>query len=169
VPAKPSASAPQMSPIAAAVVPPVAVAPPMQVASVPPRHIDAPQVHIDAPGISPERLHKAHQAVSEWLELRDQGRYFKAWNESTFIIPREAWRQSQEMLHDRRGNVTSRRLVAEELSPARNPERMLFRYRTEFEKGPPANEFVFVIPEASGHWAVSGYFVRLDNDRTALP
>ena len=159
----PTAAAPQMTPIAAATAPP-----PVQVASVP-RHIDAPQVRVDAPGISPERLHKAHQAISEWLELRDQGRYIRAWNQSTFIMPREAWIETQQNLYERRGNVTSRKLVTEQLSPARNPERMLFRYRTEFEKGPPSNEFVFVIPKPDGQWAVSGYFVRMDNDRTALP
>ena len=46
---------------------------------------------------------------------------------------------------------------------------MLFRYRTEFEKGPASNEFVFVFPKPNGQWVVSGYFIRMDNDHTALP
>jgi len=181
--AAPSPVVAQAAPPPAA-VPPVAAKPPSppaaqitQIAEIPavaavvspPHHNAGSQVRIDAPGIAPERLQKAHKAVSQWLELRDGGRYIRAYNQSTFILPREQWTASQEMIYQRRGNVTSRKLLAEELRPARNPERMLFRYRTEFEKGPPAEELVYVIPQPDGEWMVSGYFIRNENDRTALP
>ena len=146
-----------------------AVEPPAPVAVVAPPTRDTPRVRIDAPGISPERRQNALKAVSNWLNLRDQGRYVKAWNQSTFVVPRENWIQNQQMVFSRRGNVTARKLEAEELSPARNPERMLFRYQTQFEKGPPVAELVYAIPKPNGNWIVSGYFINPGNDRTASP
>jgi hypothetical protein len=104
-----------------------------------------------------------------WLDLRDGGRYLKAWNQSTFLLPRAAWIRTQEMLYERKGNVISRRLEAEELSPARNPERILFRYTTKFEKGPPVTEMVYAIPNPDGKWVVSGYFVKFEDERAASP
>jgi len=156
-------------PVAAASVAndkPIAAAPmPNAVRAIPaPPPIDNPHVLINAPGISAERRLKALKTVSNWLNLRDEGKYLKAWNDSTFLLPRPAWIQSQEMLYARRGNVTSRKLQAEELSPARNPERMLFRYTTRFEKGDPVTELVYAIPQPNGQWVVSGYFVKSESE-----
>ena len=93
----------------------------------------------------------------------------KAWDRSTFLMPRGAWVREQNMIYERRGAVVSRKLGAEELRPGRNPERMLFRYKTRFEKGPPANELVFAAPQPDGKWVITGYLVRDEGDQTALP
>ena len=172
-------AATQVAPIAQAnqaVAPPAPVStqvaaaePTAPVAVVAPPTSATPPVRIDAPGISPERLQKALKTVSHWLNLRDQGKYVKAWNDSTFIVTREDWIKGQETIYARRGNVVSRRLEVEQLSPARNPERMLFRYKTYFEKGPWVYEFVYAIPKPNGQWIVTGYFIKMDKDPTALP
>jgi serine/threonine protein kinase len=167
-PAKEVAAAPEPTSVPAV---PVAVAPaPTSVPVVPaPSAIEKRHILINAPGISAERREQALKTVSMWLDLRDGGRYKKAWDRSTFVLPREAWVRTQEMLYARRGNVISRKLEAEELSPARNPERMLFRYSTRFEKGPPVTEMVYAIPKPDGQWVVSGYFVNFENERAASP
>lgn len=141
---------------------------PVQALPAPPR-ADIPHVLINAPGISAERRQKALKTISDWLNLRDHGRYVIAWNQSTFLVSLPEWIQGQRNVYARRGNVLARKLEAEELSPARNPERMLFRYETRFEKGPPVTEVVYVIPKPNGQWVVSGYFIRPETDRTALP
>jgi serine/threonine protein kinase len=178
-PTAPPTAAAQVAPIAQAnqaAAPPAPVAtqvaaaePTAPVAVVAPPTRDARAVRVDAPGISPERLQKALKAVSNWLNLRDQGRYVKAWNDSTFIVTREDWIKGQETIYARRGNVVSRRLEVEQLSPARNPERMLFRYKTYFEKGRWVYEFVYVIPKPNGKWIVTGYFIKMDSDPTTMP
>jgi serine/threonine protein kinase len=132
---------------------------------------DAPRVSINAPGISVEEQEKALKTVANWLNLLDQGRYRKAWDQSTFLIPKEQWVQNQQKLHARRGMAISRKLESEELSPVenRNPHRMLFRYQAQFEKGKPVTESVFAIPRPNGNWVVTGYFVKFEPDTTASP
>jgi len=165
--------APQTNQVAPAPAPATtqlaAVEPTAAVAVVAPPPADTPHVLVNAPGISAERRQKALKTTSNWLNLRDHGRYLIAWNQSTLLVPREEWIQGQQTLYARRGNVLARKLEAEELSPARNPERMLFRYQTRFEKGPSVTEIVYVIPKPNGQWIVSGYFIKMDTDRTALP
>jgi serine/threonine protein kinase len=164
-PAAPPAAQPTQMVVASAPSPVLTVPPPQRIDTL----RDTPHVMIIAPGISGERLHEAHKTVSEWLDLHDQGRYMKAWDRSTFLLPRGAWVREQNMIYERRGAVVSRRLGAEELRPGRNPERMLFRYKTRFEKGPLANELVFTAPQPDGKWVITGYLVRDEGDQTALP
>jgi serine/threonine protein kinase len=146
-----------------------APAPPLT-ATYPPS-VEVPQVAINAPGMSVEQREKALKTVANWLNLLDQGRYWRAWDQSTFLVPREQWAQNQQRLHNRRGIAISRKLESEELSPAPNgnPHRMLFRYQTQFEKGKTVTESVYAIPKSNGQWAVTGYFVKFDADTTASP
>jgi hypothetical protein len=129
-----------------------------------------PPVSVNAPGISAEQREMALRTVSNWLSLVDRGRYPKAWDQSTFLIPKEQWVRNQKTLQARRGIAISRKLESEELSPGpRNPNRMLFRYQTQFEKGKPVTESVFAVPRPNGNWVVTGYFVKFEPDTTASP
>jgi class 3 adenylate cyclase len=129
----------------------------------------APSILINAPGISPEQREKALAVVSAWLNMVDAGHYPKAWEQSTFIIPKEQWVENQKTLRARRGLTISRKLESEELNPGRNPNRMLFRYATQYENGKPVIESVFVIPRPNGEWVVAGYFVKMEPDASATP
>jgi class 3 adenylate cyclase len=144
-----------------------APAPPLTASSPP--AAATPPVMINAPGISPEQREKALAAVSAWLNLVDAGHYPKAWEQSTFIIPKEQWVQNEKTLRARRGLTISRKLQSEELNPGRNPNRMLFRYATQYENGKPVIESVFAIPRPNGEWVVAGYFVKMEPDASATP
>ncbi len=144
-----------------------ASAPPLAATSPP--AAAAPSILINAPGISPEQREKALAAVSAWLTLIDGGHYPKAWEQSTFIDPKEEWIQNQKTLRARRGLTISRKLDSEELNPGRNPNRMLFRYETQYENGKPVIESVFVIPRPNGEWVVAGYFVKTEPEASATP
>jgi len=155
------APAPAANQVAAAPAP----APPLAETT---RPIDAPSVSINARGISVEEREKALKTVAGWLSLLDQGRYWKAWDQSTFLVPRAEWAQNQQRFHARRGMPILRKLESEELSPGpNNPNRMLFRYQTQFEKGKPVNETVFAIPRPNGQWVVTGYLVKTELAATA--
>jgi hypothetical protein len=166
---------PRTSPPVQSVAPapaPEGQAPP---ATAPPADAQPPaaaaKVSINAPGISVEQREKALKTVANWLNLLDQGRFWKAWEQSTFQIPKPQWVQNQRRLHDRRGLAISRKLESEERSPVPNgnPQRMLFRYQTQFEKGKPVTESVFAIPKPDGQWVVTGYFVKFEPDTAASP
>jgi serine/threonine protein kinase len=159
--------------------PPIVAAPPAPALPPQPKQVSAApalppagaaRVSINAPGMSVEQREKALKTVANWLNLLDQGRYWRAWDQSTFQVPRPQWVQNQRRLHDRRGMAISRKLESEELSPVPNgnPQRMLFRYQTQFEKGKPVTESVFAIPKPDGQWVVTGYFVKFEPD-TSLP
>jgi class 3 adenylate cyclase len=157
-----SASEPVAKELAAAPAPPPALP-----ESKPPSAVSG--IFINAPGISPEEREKALAAVSSWLILVDGGHYPKAWEASTFPVPKEEWVQNQKTLRARRGITISRTLESEELNPGRNPHRMLFRYQTQFENGRPVTESVFAIPQPSGDWVVAGYFVKMEPAASASP
>jgi serine/threonine protein kinase len=160
-------------PVASPPVQSVVSAPDPQVQQLAARPAPAPpaaaaNVSINAPGMSVEEREKALKTVAKWLHLIDQGRYWKAWDQSTFLVPREQWARNQKTLAARRGIAISRKLETEELSPAPNgnPRRVLFRYQTQFEKGKPVTETVYAIPKPNGQWVVSGYFVKFEPDAT---
>jgi len=160
-------------PVVAPAVQPQAVeqppAAPPAVETKPPA-IRAPQVTINAPGISLEQREKALRTVSQWLNLVDQGRYWKAWDQSTFLVPRGEWAQNQQRFHTRRGMPISRKLESEEINPGpNNANRMLFRYETQFEKGTPVIESVWAIPRPNGQWVVAGYGVKMEPAATPSP
>ena len=157
---------PERPPVPAPVVQPQVVeqpaaAPPLE--ETKPLPINAPPVTVNAPGVSIEERERALKTVSHWLNLFDQGKYRRAWDQSTFIIPKDQWVQNQERLHARRGMPISRRLESEEINPGpNNANRMQFRYQTQFEKGPPVIESVWAIPRPNGQWVVVGYGVRME-------
>ncbi len=126
-------------------------------------------VSINAPGISAEDREKALAAATDWLSVMDKGHLPRAWEQSNLLVPKEEWVQNQKTLRERRGAALSRTLEAEELNPGRNPHRMLFRYQTRFQNGPPVTESVFVIPRVNGEWVVAGYFVKMDPEASASP
>jgi len=151
-----------------------AAPPPKEIAAAPalPEGNPPPTVSgilVNAPGISPEEREKALAAVSSWLRLVDGGHYPKAWEQSTFLVPKEEWVQNQKTLRTRRGITISRTLESEELNPGRNPHRMLFRYQTQFEHGRPVTESIFAIPQPSGEWVIAGYFVKMEPEASASP
>jgi len=145
--------------------------PAQEIAAAAPPAAAVPPISINAPEMSPEQREQALKAVSNWLNLLDQGRYRIAWDQSTFLIPKEQWAQNQQKLHARRGMPISRKLESEEPSPVpnRNPKRVLFRYQTQFEKSPPVTELVYTMPRPNGQWVITGYFVRFEPDKTASP
>jgi len=144
-------------------------APASSSAATTPPAAEAPPVSVNAPGLTPEQRENALRAVSNWLTLVDEGRFPKAWDHSALFIPKEQWVQSQRTLHERRGRPISRKLESAELNPGRNPNRMLFRYQTQFQNGKPVIESVFAIPKQNGQWVVAGYFVRFEPGATASP
>ena len=129
----------------------------------------APPVSANAPGLTAEQREKALTAASNWLTLLDEGKFPKAWDRSTLLIPKQQWVQSQRTLQERRGRPISRKLQSEELNPARNPLRTLLRFQTQFENGKPVIESVFAIPRQNGQWVVAGYFVRFEPTPPASP
>jgi serine/threonine protein kinase len=158
--AAPAPAPPAAKPVEAAVV----SAPAPVLAATRPPAAEVPRVSINTPGISSEQREKALRTVSNWLGLVDQGKYVRAWDQSTFLVPREQWVHTQKMLRERRGVAISRKLESEELNPGpHNASRMQFRYQTQFENGAPVTESVFAIPRPDGEWTVVGYFVKFDS------
>ncbi len=156
------ASAPTAPPIAAAPGP----------AAVETAHFptNASQVSINVPGVAEEDREKALKTVSAWLSLLDEGRYFKAWDQSTFLVPRNEWAQNQQKFHTRRGMPISRKLESEELSPGpNNAHRILFRYETQYEKGTPVIESVWAIPRPDGAWVVVAYANKMEPAASTSP
>jgi hypothetical protein len=130
----------------------------------------AQQVAINAPGLSTQEREKALKTVSNWLNLYDQGHFRRAWDQSTFSIPKEDWVQNQERVHARRGMPISRTLESEAISPGPiNPNRMEFRYQTQFEKGKPMVETIWTIPRPNGEWIVVGYGAKMEAETNASP
>ncbi len=148
-----SASNPQLPPAASVPQPPETIQPQTNAAVI----------------VSPEERAQALATVGDWLSLLDQGRYPMAWDQSTFLLPKEEWVQNVRTLRARRGRPISRKLESEEPSPARNPKRMLFRYQTEFERGRPATELVYTIPRPNGHWVITGYWIKVQPNAAAPP
>jgi class 3 adenylate cyclase len=145
-------------------------APAPQLVGAQPPAIAPGQVMINAPGVSGDERDQALKTVSKWLSLYDQGKYRRAWDQSTFVIPKDQWVQNQERLRDRRGAPVSRRLASEDLNPGpNNAHRLQFRYETQFEKGAPVIESVWAIPRPSGEWVVVGYGVRMEPAASASP
>jgi len=137
---------------------------PKEAAAAPaPALTETTRPEINAPGIPVPQREKALRTVGDWLNLVDRGRYEKAWEQSTVLLPEGQWVQNQQEFRARRGLPISRKLESEELSP--NPRgslrRMLFLYKTEFERGNPVTECVYARPKLNGQWVVTGYFVKL--------
>jgi len=131
---------------------------------------NASPASINAAAISAEEREKALKTVSHWLNLVDEGRYRKAWDQATFLVPRNEWAQNQQKLHTRRGMPISRKLESEERNPGpNNANRILFRYETQYEEGTPVIESVWAIPRPNGEWVVVGYATKMEPTAATSP
>lgn len=103
-----------------------------------------------------------------WLELIDNGRYGKSWQEAASFfkanVSREQWENALEAIYKPLGKVINREVISqmptETIPGGPDGDYVVIQFRTDFENKKGAIETVTPMLEKSGQWRVSGYFIK---------
>jgi hypothetical protein len=117
------------------------------------------------PGTSKDQ---ALQAVEEWLELVDQGKYEESWKEAAAMfksaVTAEQWQESISAARRPFGRLISRQVRSSvyttSLPGAPDGKYYVIQYNTSFSNRERAVETVTPMMDEDGTWRVSGYSVK---------
>ena len=107
-------------------------------------------------------------ASKAWLQLVDEGKYSKSWNEAAQYfknaVTREQWKTSLESVRSPLGKLLSRNLKSKNytktLPGAPDGEYVVIQYETSFQNKQHAIETVTLMMDKDGKWRVSGYYIK---------
>ena len=115
-----------------------------------------------------DKENAAVNASKAWLQLVDEGKYSKSWNEAAQYfknaVTREQWKTSLESVRSPLGKLLSRNLKSKNytktLPGAPDGEYVVIQYETSFQNKQHAIETVTLMMDKDGKWRVSGYYIK---------
>lgn len=116
---------------------------------------------------SEEAEKAAISSATEWLNLVDEGRYEKSWDESATLFKIEVSRDKWlGLLKDNRsplGKVLARKLklkhYTKSMPGAPDGDYVVLQYETAFEKKPSTLETITPMLDKDGKWRVMNYYI----------
>ncbi len=110
----------------------------------------------------------AIKAATGWLQLVDNGKYDKSWEESAGIfkkaISKEKWEQAMGQVRKPLGNLISRKVKSAtfttSLPGAPDGQYVVIQFETVFANKKSAVETITPMLDRDSNWHVSGYFIR---------
>ncbi|MGB9628456.1 MAG: DUF4019 domain-containing protein [Thermodesulfobacteriota bacterium] len=116
---------------------------------------------------SEEAEKSAISSATEWLNLVDEGRYEKSWEESASLFKIEVSRDKWlGLLKDNRfplGKVLTRKLklkhYTKSMPGAPDGDYVVLQYETTFEKKPSTLETITPMLDKDGKWRVMNYYI----------
>jgi len=121
-----------------------------------------------SPSSKPAAEKAAVESAKAWLDLVDDGRYFKSWEEAAagfkVAVSQADWEKTARAVRTPLGKMLSRKLKSQQyatsLPGAPDGEYVVIQYDTKFEKKASAVETVTPMLDKDGKWRVSGYYIK---------
>jgi hypothetical protein len=106
-------------------------------------------------------------SAGKWLELVDQGKYAKSWQEASVYfkqtVKEDQWKQAIEPARKPFGKMVSRNVKSAryktKMPGAPDGEYVVIEFTTSFENNKSAIETVIPMMDKDGIWRMSGYFI----------
>lgn len=115
-----------------------------------------------------KEINDSQEAVSQWLQLVDAGKYGESWDTGAksfqFTIKRDEWIKAEEKLRKPLGTTNSRKIL--DIRYAQDPKNlpagdyMVFVFDTSFQNREKARELVTLQQGSDGLWRVLTYHVQ---------
>ncbi|NOZ12184.1 MAG: DUF4019 domain-containing protein [Acidobacteria bacterium] len=110
----------------------------------------------------------AIKAATNWLQLVDNGKYVKSWEEAATIfkkaVSKEKWEKAMVQVRKPLGDLISRKVKSAtfttSLPGVPDGQYVVIQFETVFANKKSAVETITPMLDKDGNWHVSGYFIR---------